>query len=155
MRRIHFIVPIGADQQQVGDIRLRQQILQQVKRRRVEPLQVVEKEGQGMFRSCEHTEESAKYQMEPPLSVLRRKFGNRWLLSENGFQFRNQSHHQLSVRIECLSQGLAPRAQLLFALTQKWSDKALKGLREGGIRDIALVLVKLARCKKATRRNER
>src|SRR5262249_21448774 len=51
--------------------------------------------------------------------------------------------------------GIAPLAQLLFALTQKWADKALKGLREGGIRDITLVLVELARCKKATRRNQR
>src|SRR6266852_744240 len=52
-------------------------------------------------------------------------------------------------------QGIAPRAQLLFALTQQWSDKALKGLSEGGIRDIALVLVELARRKKTTRRNQR
>ena len=51
--------------------------------------------------------------------------------------------------------GIAPLAQLLFALAQKWSGKALKGLRQGGIRNIALVLVELARCKKATRRNQR
>src|SRR5215831_8805206 len=50
---------------------------------------------------------------------------------------------------------IAPFTQLLFALTQKWTDKALKGLRQGGIRDVALVLVELARCKKATRRNQR
>src|SRR5215510_11703517 len=50
---------------------------------------------------------------------------------------------------------IAPRAQLFFALVQKWSDKALKGLRDGGIRDIALVLIELARRKKATRRNQR
>src|SRR5215472_6168936 len=50
--------------------------------------------------------------------------------------------------------GIAPLAQLLFALTQKWPGKALKGLRQGSIRDIALVLVELARCKKATRRNK-
>src|SRR5215813_7416728 len=51
--------------------------------------------------------------------------------------------------------GIAPRAQLLFALAQKRTDKTLKGLGEGGIRDIALVLIELARCKKATRRNQR
>src|SRR5215813_12131423 len=51
--------------------------------------------------------------------------------------------------------GIAPRAQLLFALAQKRTDKTLKGLGEGGIRDIALVLVELARCEKATRRNQR
>src|ERR1700730_15499523 len=50
--------------------------------------------------------------------------------------------------------GIAPFAQLLFDLTQKWAGKALKGLRQGGIRDIALALVELARCNKATRRNQ-
>ncbi len=51
--------------------------------------------------------------------------------------------------------GIPPLAQLLFALAQEGADKALKGLRQGGIRDIALVLVELARCKKATRSNQR
>src|SRR3954466_7468478 len=51
--------------------------------------------------------------------------------------------------------SIAPLAQLLFAFTQKRAGKALKGLRQSGIRDIALVLVELARCKKATRRNQR
>src|SRR5262245_11052752 len=50
--------------------------------------------------------------------------------------------------------GFAPFAQLLFAPAQKWTDKALKGLRQSGIRDIALVLVELARCEKATWRNQ-
>src|SRR5262245_47027714 len=51
--------------------------------------------------------------------------------------------------------SIAPLVQFLFVLTQKWSDQALKGLREGGIRDIALVLVELARGKQATRGNQR
>src|SRR5215470_14493473 len=50
--------------------------------------------------------------------------------------------------------GIAPLAQLLFALTQECAGKALKGLRERGIRNIALVLIELARCKEATRRNQ-
>ena len=92
------------------DIRLREQVLHQVQRRRVEPLQIVEEERQGMFRPREYTEESAKYQMEPPLGILLRKLRNRWLLSNNGLQFRNESHHQLSVRIQRVMKGIAPRA---------------------------------------------
>src|SRR5439155_11616242 len=102
-----------------------------------------------------YIDKSTEYQVEPALGVLLRKFRNRWLLSNNGLQFRDQIHHQLSVRIERLMQGIAPRAQLLFALTQQWADKALKGLRQRGIRDIALVLVELARCKQATWRHQR
>src|SRR5215472_8503770 len=50
--------------------------------------------------------------------------------------------------------GVAPLAQLLFALTQQRADQALKGLRQGGIRDVALVLVELARGKQAAGRNK-
>ena len=42
---------------------------------------------------------------------------------------------------------IAPVRQLRFALAQQRADQALKGLRQGGIRDVALVLVELARCK--------
>src|SRR4051794_3039834 len=51
--------------------------------------------------------------------------------------------------------GIAPPAQFLFALTQKWTNKALKGLGQSGIRDVMLVLVELARRKQAPRRNQR
>ena len=54
-----------------------------------------------------------------------------------------------------LEKRIAPAAQLRFALAQKRTDKALKGLRQSGIRDVALVLVELARCKKAAGRNKR
>ena len=49
---------------------------------------------------------------------------------------------------------VAPVAQLGFALAQKRTDQALEGLRQRGIRDVALVLVELARCKQAARRNQ-
>src|SRR6267142_3307287 len=93
--------------------------------------------------------------MEPALGVHLRKFRNRWLLSQHGSQFRDQSHHELTIRIQRLMKGIAPPVQFLFVLAQKWSDQALKCLREGGIWDIALVLVELARRKKAARRNQR
>src|SRR5215510_6934038 len=108
-----------------------------------------------MFRPREYIDKSTEYQVEAALGLLVRQFRNRWLLSNNGLQFRDQTHHELSVRIERLMKGIAPLAQLLFALTQKWLDKALKGLRQRGIRDIPFVLVELSRCKKATRRNQR
>src|ERR1700757_3401150 len=44
-----FVVAIGADQQQVPQIRSGQQILKQVERRRVQPLQVVEKQRKRML----------------------------------------------------------------------------------------------------------
>jgi len=81
-----------------------------------------------MFRPCEYIDKSTKDQMKPALGVLRRKFRNRGLLPNNRLQFGDQTHHELSVRIQCLMKGIAPLAQLLFALTEKWADQALKGL---------------------------
>src|SRR5215510_14428917 len=50
--------------------------------------------------------------------------------------------------------GVAPAAQLGFTLAHKQMDKALKGLRQRGIRNVAFVLVELPRCKKAARWNK-
>src|SRR5262249_50605354 len=155
MCRVDFIVPLSADQHQVLHVRLRQQVLHEVQRRRIEPLQVVEKQSEGMFRPRKYIDESPQYQVEPALFLLWRKFGNRWLLSDNGLQSRDHTHHQLSVRVERFMERVAPLAQLRLALAQKGADEALKRLRQGGVRNITLVLVELARSKKATRRHQR
>ena len=65
---IDLIVPIGADQQQVLHVRLRQQILEQVERRRVEPLQIVEEQRQRMFRPREDADEAPEHQLETDLA---------------------------------------------------------------------------------------
>ena len=51
-----------------------------------------------MFRPREYIDKSTDYHVESALGVLLRKLRNLWLLSNNGFQFRDQAHHQLSVR---------------------------------------------------------
>src|SRR5208282_4715671 len=60
MRGVDLIVAIGADQQEMPEIRPGQQILDEVKRRRVEPLQIIEKQCQRMLRSGEYADESAE-----------------------------------------------------------------------------------------------
>src|SRR5262249_54027216 len=70
-------------------------------------------------------------------------------------QFRNKVDNKQCVWAECRLDGVAPGAQLCFTLSQKRADKALKSLRQGGERDVAFVLVELARGKKAARWNER
>ena len=66
VRGSDLVVAIGADHQQVLQIRPGQQILQEVERRRVDPLQVVEEERQWMLRPGEHADKSAKHQLETP-----------------------------------------------------------------------------------------
>ena len=129
MGGIDFVVPVGADQHQVLHIRPDQQILKQIERRGVEPLQIVEEQGERMLRPREDTDKATEYQLEAALRVLGRKFRDRWLFSYDELQFRDEIHNEPSVRVQRLVNGVAPFAQLCFALTQKWTDEALKGLR--------------------------
>ena len=79
VRWCDLVVAVGADQQQVTHIRLRQQMLEQVERRRVEPLQIVEEQRQRMLRPGEHAEKAPEHQLEAALRVLRRQLRDRRL----------------------------------------------------------------------------
>src|SRR5262249_39213452 len=50
MRWSDFVVAIGADEEKIAEVGPAQQVFQQVERRCVEPLQIVEEQRQGMFR---------------------------------------------------------------------------------------------------------
>src|SRR5262245_10828135 len=129
MGGIDFVVPVGADQEQVLHIRPGQQIIEQIERCRIEPLQVIKEQRERMFRPREYADESAEYELEATLRVLWRKLGDWWLFSDDELQFRDQIHDEQSVRIQCLTKRFTPSAQFGFALTQKRADKALKCLR--------------------------
>ena len=73
MRGTDLVVPVGADQQEVPHVRVRDQMLKQVERGRVQPLQIVEEQCERMLRAREHTEESPENHLEPVLRVLRRQ----------------------------------------------------------------------------------
>src|SRR5258708_403895 len=154
MRGIDFVIPISADQHQVLQIRSGQEILQQVERRGVEPLQVVEEQRQRMFRPCKHADESSEYQLEATLRLLRWKLRDLRLVSYDELQLGNKIDDQLTVRIQRVAKGVTPGSQVGLALGKKGPDEALKGLCERGIGDVPLVLIELAGREQAARRNE-
>src|SRR5262249_7060923 len=149
-----FVVPVRADQHQVPYIGLSEEVLDQIERCRVQPLQIVEEQGERMLGLREHTDESPQDEPESALSVLERKVGDRRRLAADELQFGNEVRDQPSVRTECIVQRFAPRIQLGFALTQERTDQTLKRLCERRIRNIALVLIELARSEQTARRNE-
>src|SRR5262249_60548922 len=108
-----------------------------------------------MLRSCEYSDESPKHQLEAALRVLWRKIGNRRLVSDDEPQLRDELYHEQSVQSQRLTKGVAPDAELCFALAQKRTNEAPKGLRQSRIGNVTLVLVELAGGKEAARRNER
>ena len=59
MSSIDLVVPIGADYQQVSQIGPGQQVLNQIERGRIEPLEIVEEQRQWMIGACEYTYESS------------------------------------------------------------------------------------------------
>src|SRR3984957_2898766 len=94
MGSIDLVVTVGADQQQMLHLRLDQQILDQIEGGRIEPLQIVEEQDQGVFRSSEDADKPTEDHLEATLCFLRRKNWKWRLLSYDQLQFRNQIHHQ-------------------------------------------------------------
>src|SRR5258706_15916452 len=108
-----------------------------------------------MLLARERSEEAPEHHLEPVLRVLRRQVRDRWLFSNHEFQLGNEVDHELTIRAQRLAQRVPPPAKLLVALAQERADKALEGLAQSGVRDVALVLVELAGREQATRRYER
>src|SRR5215831_11766487 len=121
-----FVVAVGADEEKMAQIGPAQQVFQQIERRCVEPLQVIEEERQGMFRPREDADKLSKHQLEAPLRVLWRKLRNRRRLSADELQFRNQTHNQSCVQAQRLPQSVAPPREVPFALAEQRPYQALK-----------------------------
>ena len=79
----NLVVAVGADQEQMPDILLDQKILHEIERRGIEPLQIVEEKRQRMFVARENTDEAAEHQLEAAFRLLRLKFRDRRLFSDN------------------------------------------------------------------------
>ena len=112
VRGIDLVVPIRADEQQVLEIALGQQVFEQVERRRIQPLQVVEKERQRMLGAREDADEPPKDQLKTSLRLLRRKLRHRWLLANDVLQFRDEIDDQLPIRLQRLPKRVTPFAQV-------------------------------------------
>ncbi len=154
VRGADLVVPVGPDHQQMPDLRVRHQLLEEVERCRIEPLQIVEKQCERVLLAREYAQEAPEHQLEAVLRLLRRQYRDGRLCSDHELQLGNEVHDELTVAAQCVAQGLPPPAQLLLALAQKRAQEALEGLSQGGIRDVALVLVELAGSEEATRRDE-
>src|SRR5882757_7486737 len=155
VRGTNLVVPVGADEQQVPHFRVRDQMLEEVERCCIQPLQIIEEQRERVLRASEHSKEPPEYQLEPFLRVLRRQLRYRRLFPNHVLQLGDEIDHELTIRAERLTQSIPPLAKLGLALAEERADKTLKGLAEGGVGDVALVLVELAGREQATRRDER
>ena len=143
MRGADFIVPVGTQQQQMAHLRIQHEMLDQIERRPVQPLQIVEEQRQGMFGPREHPEEPPEHQLEAVLPVLRREIGDRRLLADDEGELRDQIDHQPAIGAKRLQQAVAPAPQLRVVLAEQLADEALECLSQRRVGDIPLVLVEL------------
>src|SRR6202045_3304298 len=154
VRGTDLVVSIGPDQKQVPHLRVRDQVLEEVERRCIKPLQIVEEQRERVLLPREYAEKAPENHLEAVLRVLRRQVRNRWLSSDHELQRGNEVDDKLTVRAQRLAQGVPPPAKLRLALAQERAHQALEGLGQGGVRDIPLVLVELAGREETTRRDE-
>ena len=154
MRGTDLVVAIGADQQEMLHVRFGDQSLEQIKGRRVQPLQIVEEQGKRVLRARKHAEEPPEHHLEAVLRVLRRKFGDRRLFADDGSELRDQVDHELAVRPERLQQRVAPAVQLCVVPAKDPTNEALESLGQRCVRDVAFVLIELAGRKEAARRDQ-
>jgi len=128
VRGTDLVVPVGADQQQVPHVRLRDEVLEQVECPRIQPLQIIQEQGERVFRSRENGDKTPEQHLEPILRVLRREVRDWRLRSEHELQFGHKIHDELSARAERLAQRVTPPAKLLLTLPEERAHEALECL---------------------------
>src|SRR5262249_42602183 len=148
MGRVDFVVPIGTDHQQVAQVGADHQIFEEIERRRVDPMQIVEEECQGMFRLSECANEAPEGDLEQPAGLRRRKVGSGRLLADDQLEFGYELNHESSVRPKRLAQRGAPAFQLRVTLAHKAPDQSLECLGDRSVGNIVLMLIELARGEK-------
>jgi hypothetical protein len=93
-----LVVPVGADQQQVPHFRVRHQMLEEVERCCIQPLQIIEEQRERVFFAREHPEEAPEHHLEAVLRVLRRQVRHRWLFPDHELQLWNEVDDELTIR---------------------------------------------------------
>ena len=103
-------------------------MLEEVERRCIQPLQIVEKQGERVLLPREYAKEAPEDHLEAALRVQRRQIRDGWLFSDHELQLGNEVHDELAVRAQRFAQVVPPPANLRLALAQQRAHKALEGL---------------------------
>src|SRR6202043_4232693 len=78
VRRADLVVSIGPDQKQMSHLRVRDQVLEEVERRSIKPLQIVEEQREWGLLPREYAEKPPEYHLEAVLRFVRREVRNGW-----------------------------------------------------------------------------
>jgi len=112
----HFVVAISAHQQQIANVRMSYEMPEKIERRRIQPLQVVEKQRQRVFLPREYADESPEHHLEAFLRFQRGQIPNRGCLP----MMSSSSGMRLTMSAPfapMLPEGAAAIGELLLALS--------------------------------------
>src|ERR1700730_151503 len=119
VRGSDLVVSIGPNQKQVPHLRVRDQVLEQLERRSIQPLQIVEEQRERVLLPREYAEKPPENHLKAVLRFVRRQVRNGWLSSDHKLQRGNEVDDKLTVGAQRLAQGVPPPAKLRLALAQK------------------------------------
>ena len=97
VRGVDLVVPVGADQQQVPHLRVHNEVLEEVERRCVQPLQIIEEQRERVLLAREHSEEAPEHHLETVLHVLRRQIRDGRLFSDHELQLGDDVDDELTI----------------------------------------------------------
>ncbi len=83
VRWSNFVVAVSADQHQVSDVVTDQELAEQVHRRRVHPLQVVQEQSKRVLGARKDADEARKHEVKTRARILRWQLDDGWLLSND------------------------------------------------------------------------
>src|ERR1700689_1930238 len=121
-----LVVPVRSDQKQMLNLRMRDQVLDEIERRGIQPLQIVEEQRERMLLAREHAQEAPENHLEAVLRVLWWQIWNRRLFPDHKLEFRNEIDDQLTIWTESLEQAVPPPAQRLLVLGEERADQGLE-----------------------------
>ena len=93
------------------------EVLKNIERRCIQPLQIVEKQHKRVFLSREHSDESPEHHLEAFLHLLRREVRNRRLFSDDKLELRDEIDDQRAVRAQRLLKAVPPQPKLRLTLS--------------------------------------
>src|SRR5580658_6029439 len=116
MRSTDLVVAKRPDEEEVTDVRVRHEMLEQLEGRRIQPLQIVEKEGERVLLAGEYAQKGAEHHVKTTLSLRGREGRNRWLPADDELELGNEADNELTIEAHGFADRLAPTLDLCLAL---------------------------------------
>src|SRR5579871_4269628 len=111
-------------------VRVGKPFLQQLQRRGIHPLEIVQKEREGVFALRKHPKEAREDEFEPILRLNWTEIRDRWLRAEHAFQFRNDVDEELRAGSRGGRDAFPPRVERALGLRQQLTNQAAEGLSQ-------------------------